>query len=269
MHPWRPGGDQGRGKTSLLPDDEAEFAHVAETYRGIQHESDAPESPPGEGSFSEWAYFQYGRWSFAARGWWVPKVPAPAGKPASNDPRGADELNALNWLAREKIDGFIPWTPIHHPDFPGQVVEIGGFKPFVLLNPPAKQLDPLAERHTDFVLQLARLMPELKISEARAELLGGGIQRVSVAVANLGYLSTASAMGQLSGEVYPLLLRLDAPKGSTYLKGSPRTELERIRGGDQIRCTWLIRPPGGKPAAATIRVSAPAAGSATTTIELK
>jgi hypothetical protein len=295
MHPWHPGGDQGRAKTSLQQDDAAEFDHVAEEYRTLHGGSDAPESPTGEGSFSEWAYFQYGRWSFAARGWWIPKVDPPADlpeehqratpgvvpplptptklaekhKPLSGEKRGAEQLNALNWMARERIDGFVPWTPIQHPDFPGRKVEVGGFKPFVLLNPPAKELDPLAERHTDFVLQLARLMPRLKIREARAEPLGSGIQRITVTVENTGYLATSSAMGQLSGEVFPLLLRLDAPKGSQYLKGTPRTELERIRGGDKVRWTWLIRPPEGKPSHATVRVSAPAAGFATATFELK
>lgn len=288
MHPWHPGGDSGRAKTSLLQDDAAEFDYVAEKYRAMHGGSDSPESPAGEGSFSEWAYFQYGRWSFAARGWWIPKVEAPlvpplpvptkpgektkpvgTHKPPSGETRGAELVNALRWMAREKIDGFVPWTPIAHPDFPGRRVEVGGFKPFVLLNPPTKELDPLAERHTDFVLELARLMPRLKISDALAEPLGGGIERITVAVENTGYLATASAMGQLSGEVYPLLLRLDAPKGSQYLKGGPRTELPRIRGGDKVRWTWLIRPPRGKPSQATVRVSAPAVGSATATIELK
>jgi hypothetical protein len=295
MHPWHPAGDSGRAKTSLQPDDEAEFDYVAEKYRAMHDGGDAPDSPAGEGSFSEWAYFQYGRWSFAARGWWIPKVEPPADateepkklqpgvvpplpqpskpiekrKPQSGETRGAEQVNALNWMAREKIDGFVPWTPIQHPDFPGRKVEVGGFKPFVLLNPPAKELDPLADRQTDFVLELARLMPRLQISEARAEPLGGGIQRISVTVENTGYLATASAMGQLSGEVFPLLLRLDAPKGSQYLKGTPRTELERIRGGDKVRWTWLIRPPEGKPGHANIRVSAPAVGSTTATLELK
>ena len=267
MHPWHPGSEQGRAKNSLLADDAAEFDHVAEKYRSLRGSSDAPDSPAGEGSFSEWAYFQFGRWSFAARGWWIPTVKS-AGK-ASGETRGAEQLNALNWLAHERIDGFVPWTPIEHPDFPGRKVEVGGFKPFVLLNPPAKELDPLAERHTDFVLELARLIPRLKIREARAELLGGGVQRITVSVENVGYLATASAMGQLSGEVFPLLLRLDAPKGSQYLKGTPRTELERIRGGDKVRWTWLIRPPEGKPGQATVRVSAPAAGFAEATIELR
>ena len=205
MHPWHPAGDSGRAKTSLQADDEAEFDYVAEKYRALHGGADAPDSPAGEGSFSEWAYFQYGRWSFAARGWWIPKVEPPADaaeepkklqpgvvpplpkpskpvekrKPPSGETRGAEQVNALNWMAREKIDGFVPWTPIQHPDFPGRKVEVGGFKPFVLLNPPAKELDPLADRHTDFVLELARLMPRLKISEARAEPLGGGIQRIT------------------------------------------------------------------------------------------
>ena len=115
-------------------------------------------------------------------------------------------MNALNWMASEKIDGFVPWTPIQHPDFPGRKVEVGGFKPFVLLNPPAKELDPLADRHTDFVLELARLMPRLRIRDARAELLGGGIQRITVTVENTGYLATLRRRWvQLSGETFPIL----------------------------------------------------------------
>ena len=39
----------------------------AEQYRKLHGGKDAPGSPKGEGSFSEWAYFHYGRWSLAAR----------------------------------------------------------------------------------------------------------------------------------------------------------------------------------------------------------
>ncbi len=323
LHPWKPGGDQGRIKSSLQAGDAAEFDYVAQKYRTIAGAADSPASPAGEGSFSDWAYFQYGRWSFAARGWWIPRVggggekntekadaekpsdarpadarptdaaPPPDDRPAGRGPRrggrrpfgqfgppaaeskpaedtyGVDPVNALRWFDREKIDGFVPWTRIEHPDFPGRKVEVGGFKPFLLLNPPAKLLDPLAEKQTDFVVELARLMPRVKIQESRVEPLGGGIQRITVTVANTGYLPTMSEMGRTTGEVYPLLLRLSPPKGTEYVKGVPRTELGRIRGGEKTEWTWLIRTPDGKPGKATVTVSSPVAGSDTTTLELK
>lgn len=273
MHPWQPDDNEGKVKSHIQRGDLAQFEFIAEKYRKLHGGSDAPASPPGEGSFSEWAYLQFGRWSFATRGWWIPKVAPPAAKPGEekkpDEPRGAEQLNALRWLAQEKIDGFVPWKPIKHPDFPNRTVEVGGFKPFLLLNPPAKELGPLADKHTDFVLELARLLPQVKIHEAKADPLGGGIQRISVTVMNSGYLPTANEMGKMTGEVWPLILKLEVPKGSTYLKGTPQKELDRLRGGEKTEWLWLIRTPEGKPGKATITVSAPAVGSDSAVVELK
>ncbi len=273
MHPWQPDDNEGKVKSHIQRGDLGQFEFIADKYRKLHGGSDPPPSPAGAGSFSEWAYMQFGRWSFSARGWWIPKVAAPAVKPGEekkpDDPRGAEQVNALRWFAQQKIDGFVPWKPIKHPDFPGRTVEVGGFRPFLLLNPPAKELDPLADKHADFLIELARLLPRLKIHEAKAEPLGDGIQRISVTVLNTGYLPTANEMGKLTGEVWPPILKLGAPKGSTYLKGTPQKELDRLRGGDKTEWQWLIRTPDGEPGQAKITVSAPAARSDSAELELK
>jgi zinc carboxypeptidase len=277
MHIWKPDDNEGKVKSHIQRGDLPQYEFIAEKYRKLLGASDPPSSPAGEGSFSEWAYMQFGRWSFAARGWWIPKVAAPAtpkgdkGKEEkkSEDSRGAEQVNALRWFKQEKIDGFVSWTPIKHPDFPGKTVEVGGFKPFLLDNPRAELLDPLAAKHADFVLELARLLPRIKIQEAKVEPLGAGIQRITVTVANTGYLPTASEIGRITGEIWPLLLVLDAPKGSTYLKGAPQQELGRLKSGEKTESSWLIRTPDAKPGKATITVSAPAVGSDTVAVELK
>jgi hypothetical protein len=278
MHVWKPDDNEGKVKSHIQRSDLLQYEFIAERYRKLLGASDPPPTPAGEGSFSEWAYMQFGRWSFAARGWWIPKVAAPAqpmregGKheeKKAEEARGAEQVNALRWFKQEKIDGFVPWTPIKHPDFPGKTVEVGGFKPFLLDNPPAKLLDPLAAKHTDFVLELARLLPRVKIQEAKVEPLGAGIQRITVTVVNSGYLPTSSEIGRITGEIWPMLLVLDAPKGSTYLKGTPQQELGRLRSGEKSEWSWLIRTPDGTQGKATITVSAPAVGSDTTTVELK
>ena len=74
MQPWKPADGQGRIKTAIQKDDAAHVDYLAEQYKKIHGGKDAPSSPAGEGSFSGWAYFHYGRWSLAARGWWIPKV---------------------------------------------------------------------------------------------------------------------------------------------------------------------------------------------------
>jgi hypothetical protein len=276
MHPWKPVDDKGRVRSHIQGGDAPFCDFIAEKYRKLLGAGDAPESPTGEGSFSEWAYYQFGRWSFAARGWWVPTAAGekqsgdkPSGEKPPSESRGAEFVNALRWFQSQKIDGFVNWQPIENPDFPGKRVEVGGFKPFLLHNPPAKELDPLAEKHFRFVIELARLLPQIKIQETKVEPLGDGIQRITATIVNPGYLPTMSEMGSVTQEVYPLLLKLDAPKGATYLKGSVRQELGVIRGGGKTEWIWLIRTPGGKPGKATITVSAPSVGSDSATIELK
>jgi len=47
--------------------------------------------------------------------------------------------------------------------FPDRKVEVGGFVPFLRLNPPADQLDPLAEKHLKFLQLVAERLSRLSI----------------------------------------------------------------------------------------------------------
>ncbi len=362
MNPWQPdGGAEGeRIKRTLLGADAPYHHFVAKTYREIHGGTEPPAAPDGVGSFSEWAYFQYGRWSFAARGWWIPPVPVaetkpeapgtapaadpgpaagdgkgagpspevepPAGgatpapeepradtdppsppaadpgagganataaagaapgaagtlppldpsgrvppnRPKTDDPRGAEWRNALRWFEREKIDGFIPWTPIAHPDFPGKTVEVGGFKPFILLNPPATELDPLAERHFAFLRRLAALLPDLRIHETRLERLGDGVHRLSARIVNAGYLPTQSAMGRTSGTPDPVWVRLTLPARAVLLAGHARRTLDPLEGsGGTAESTWLFRVEPGAGGTVEIEVGSPCAGSARASVPVE
>jgi hypothetical protein len=312
MHPWKPADGQGRIKTAIQKGDAAHLDYLAEQYKKIHGGKDAPPSPAGEGSFSGWAYFHYGRWSLAARGWWIPKVePAkkeeaevkkndaekqdgsgvagtatqdanseaaekkkPTGEQSKDkkapETRGADDVNALKWFDREKIDGFVPWVAIEHPDFPGKKVEVGGFKPFVLTNPPAKELDALADKHQQFLIEFTKQLPQLRLAEAKVEALGGGVYRIACHVLNSGYLPTMSEMGSLNGAAYPLQIELVVPEKTQFLKGTRRAELDRSAGrGGKAEVNWLVRTPDGKPAEGKIMVYAPAVGRAEATIQLK
>jgi hypothetical protein len=308
MHLWKSGSDQGRIKTSIQSADADLMNYIAEKYREIHGGKDAPASPAGQGSASEWAYYHYGRWSLAARGWWIPKVEAEKkseddkaadGGPKSDakkegedskaaekksderakksdekakksDDRNAELVNALRWFEREKLDGFVPWKAIEHPDFPEKKVEVGGFKPFVLLNPPAKELDSLAEIHSKFLVELAGLLPQLKITEPKTESLGAGVYRITATVVNTGFLPTMSEMGRISGTPYPLQAELQLPNGVTFIQNTPRREIAPLSGGGgKAELVWLVRAGDDKPAAGRIVVHAPAVGRAEAAIELK
>ena len=54
------------------------------------------------------------------------------------------EAAFLKFAEKNKInDVFVPWTEINHPDFPGKKTEVGGIKPFAMINPPADTLDDI------------------------------------------------------------------------------------------------------------------------------
>jgi hypothetical protein len=276
MHPAKPNpqAESTRIKTTLLGADAPYMDFLADRYRTIHGGKDAPSSPAGNGSFPDWTYFHYGRWSLAARAWWVPKVepkkPKEGEKKPAGEKRGEDDVNALRWLKREAIDGFVDWTPIEHPDFPGKKVEVGGFKPFIRLNPPAKELDALAEKHVAFLVDLAGRLPQLSIESPKIEPLGAGLFRVTATVSNTGYLPTMSEMGRVSDTAYPLQLKIEPPKGTKLLQGTERTRLERLSGnGGYQTYTWTLRRPDDAPPTATIRAYAPAVGEHSVPIELK
>lgn len=269
FHPWKPNqqAEGARIKTTVLSADAPLLEFLAADYRKLHGGSDPPGPPEGRGSFSQFAYFHYGRWSLAARGWWIPKVEA---KPEPADKRAADELNALRWFDQEKIDGFVPWTPIEHPDFPGQKVEVGGFKPFYALNPPAKLLDELADKHVKFVTGLADRLPKLVIADTKAQALGGGVVRITATVANQGYLPTMAEMGRINNEAYPVWIELTLPKETVWLDGHARTRLPRLEGlGGKAERVWLVRIPGELPKTIDVRAFAPAVGSVSQAVEIK
>lgn len=252
MNPWKPKGDQGKAKTALLPEDAPYFDYVAERYRETHEGKDAPPSPGGEGSFSEWAYFHFGRWSFGARAWWIPKE-----GDAPKETRGAEAIYALRWFEKEKIDGFVPWTPVDSK------TEVGGIRPFLLLNPPPKELDPLSEKHFAFLARLAELLPRLRIHEVKVDALGDGLHRITATVANVGYLPTVSEMGKITGAPYPLQIRIE---GATLVTGTARTRLDPLAGnGGKVERSWVVRGPG----AVTLTAWSPSVGSDSNTVELK
>lgn len=275
-HTWKPDGqaEQQRIKTRIVGADAPYQEFVAANYRNVHGGKDAPGPPEGHGSLSEWSYYHYGRWSLAARGWWIPQVPAKAPaegeKKPSDEKRGADDLNRLRWLAQQGIDGFVDWKAVEHPDFPGKVVEVGGFKPFYALNPPAKELDGLAGKHVDFLTGLPEFLPRIEIKETKIESLGGGLFRVTTKATNQGYLPTMTEMGRVNNAMHPLQISLELPKGTEFLRGSPRSRLGRLEGsGASSETVWLVRLPEAAPVMSKFKVWAPAIGTHETQAEFK
>jgi hypothetical protein len=188
----------------------------------------------------------------------------------ADDNRGAADRNALRWFDREKVTGFVPWTAIEHPDFPGRKVEVGGFVPYLRTNPPASELDALAEKHLQFLLAVAERLPRLAIETTKLESLGAGVYRLTVAVSNEGQMPTMPQMGRVSGQQYPVQLKIDVPEGVRLTPDVARVRVEVLaaRGGRHEE-TWLIYTTEGTAVQVMLTAWAPAVGNATHTVELK
>ncbi len=220
------------------------------------------------GTFSDWMYFQRGRLSLAVRPWDValaralaePKKADDGGrntedgtrtagdqdkkKDNSSDPnaakgdkkpakkeekRGEDERQELKWFDEHAPEAFVPWQAVEHHDFKGQRVEVGGYRPFVLTNPPAPMLAGVAAKQGDCLMELARRLPRIGIGKIECHLLADSVYGIEIHVVNTGFLPTALAHGETTQEVYPTRLIVDL-EPARVLAGARTTFLPTIAG---------------------------------------
>jgi len=220
------------------------------------------------GTFSDWMYFHRGRLSLAVRPWdpalavelsepnkakdattqekaagsHDPNTAKTEKKPAKDkDERNKEERKQLEWLDTHVPDAFVAWQAIDHPDFPGQRVEVGGYRPFATRNPPAKMLDAIAAKHGDFLTQLAQRLPRIRVSKVECRLLADSIYEVEMLVTNTGFLPTALAHGETTQEVYPTRVVLDLGP-ECFLAGTKVTNLPTIPGsGGTAKVRYALR----------------------------
>ena len=195
-------------KTTLQESDLPDYRALAETYKESATRKDPPSgSAQKGGTIGKWSYFHFGRPTVITRPWWPtidkaaaaekdePKEKKDGGKTAEKKEAGkekADEdaesekenekadgpaekkkntadATALEWFAKRKIDGFVPWKEYKHPDFPGRLVEIGGFRPFLRENPPQGELDGATDSAFTFLTKLEGLFSPACRSDGRSK----------------------------------------------------------------------------------------------------
>ncbi|MDP1563232.1 MAG: M14 family metallopeptidase [Pirellulaceae bacterium] len=292
--------DSARIKTKILTEDQVPMDRLAEAFRTAHGGKNAPESPTGAGSFSEWSYLHYGRWTFASRAWWVPTAEAPKAseksaeaevaeaasaedktdegiaeaappqepaKPATevkadaglakDDKRGATELNALAWFESQGIDAFVPWQMIEHPDLPGKQVEVGGFKPFYLLNPPAAQIEPLVEPHLGLLNAMVENWPKLAVRDLKAKRLGPGLYDITCQIVNTGGLPTMPQMAAVNGQWHPIQVQLQGLGEVRWIQGSQRQAVGRLaENGGKTEVRWVFQVLEGDSAEPALKIQA-------------
>lgn len=258
------------------------FKSVSEKYKDITGIKSAVSDKP-VGSMLEWAYFQFGVPAFSANLWSVREEQgeapakmkrdaqtgteteraAPAGQmdrqammrrfmqrstPSSSDASssGNDE-KWLKWID-EKNDGegFVTWTKFEHKQL-GEV-EIGGFVPYVRTNPKADQIPELSQRHAEFALFLASQFAEIELDEPQVKKLGSDLYELKIKIRNRGEFPYATAMGQRTGQINSIMLRLkfEDDEKMTLFGGAKRIDTNSLDAGEEKEFKWIIISSPGK-----------------------
>jgi hypothetical protein len=228
-----------------LEQDAKANAMVSDLYNKVTSMKDAPKTTAAGGDLLSWAYYHFGRYSFSTPGWYIPKAKSDTAK--KEKPLTADDVSAnyMRWAAQQNITpAFTEWKKITHPDFPNQVVEVGGLDPFVLINPPYNLVADIVKRHTTFLTRLAALQPEVDIANVQTEKLGNNITRITATIMNKGALASHSKLGERSYWVKRLNVRLNTDNNQQVLSGKKNQVLNSLEGYSSEKLTWLVRGTG-------------------------
>jgi len=165
----------------------------------------------------------------------MPK-PAGDGEAKKGDPKEQSMLEFSDKILDGK--GFVEWTEYDHPDL-GKV-EIGGFAPFLEINPPAEMIDSILDIHVPWIFNLIEKMPQLIIADYKIESKGAGIYSLEVWIENKGFLPFCTAMGKRNKIPAPAILTVEG-NGIEFLSGKKRTPINELNGKSATRFTWLIK----------------------------
>jgi hypothetical protein len=234
---------------------------MSDTYKKVKGTANAPSMGAQAGSFSTWAYFHYGRYSYVTPGWWAPvlevkqdstqtasdaKPAAGRGVPGGKSKEEASyDLRYVKWADSMGIkDYFVDWKKFDHPDFPGMDAEVGGFKPFVRHNPPVNYLDSTAIAHADFLTGLYSNMPKIEFQGVKVDKIDNELYRITGKLVNIGMLPTHSELGDRTRWVRKIRNRIILNTNQEVVLGPNRTFHNALQPGESIDINWLVKGKG-------------------------
>jgi murein tripeptide amidase MpaA len=238
-----------------------------------------------KGGLLDWIYEQLGAYPFATELW---SLPGKAGVEVKdfigffrNRPPETDA--AMLKVLDDELggEGFKPWTAFEHPQL-GQV-EIGGWDTvFTWQNPPGPMLEEVTGPNARFVLRAMGTAPMIEIRDARAELLGGEVYKVSAIIQNTGYLPTyVSEQAKKTPVIKPVKAEITLGDGGEIVSGTQEQDLGHLEGRanqydvlswagafgieSRAKAEWVIKQSGGT---VTITAGTPKAGTKTIEVSL-
>jgi len=127
-------------------------------------------------------------------------------------------------------------------------VEIGGFQPYLRVNPPADQIPELSEQHARFALYLASQFAEITMDAPQIKKLSSQLFEIKLKLHNTGAFPYATAMGQRSSNVTPIVLQMKFEDDDTMklFGGQKRIDIRNLDPGAERELKWVIISPPGK-----------------------
>lgn len=264
--------------------DESLFKAVSDKYKSITKINSAVSEKPF-GSFLEYGYFQFGVPSFSANLWSLRDDKPPAKPAAKKTPRAGQEGQSgqtqpqtmdrsammqrfasmrggeagssaassgndekwLKWIDdKNEGKGFVNWTKVDHKQL-GEV-EVGGFVPYLRVNPPADLIPDLSKSHAEFALYLASQFAEITMDEPVVEKLSSNLFRLTVKVHNQGEFPYVTAMGTRTRNITSIMLRLkfENENDMKLFGGNKRVDISTLASGAEQEYKWTIISPPGK-----------------------
>jgi len=283
--------------TEALKEDAALLKLLGERLYAAEDSAAPRSAEQGKGNFADWLYFQRGILVVETALWSPPlDVKAPKkedagdeeeedvdskaegegegeakGKKSKKDKSEKDaseEHKLLLWAdAWYRGEAFQPWAPFEHAQL--GAIEIGGWMPLVLQNPPAEVLPELTTNFTTFIDSLSEDLPQLRWSVEVTALDDAGVMEARAYLVCDGLLPTMTAMGSTTRQQLPLLITLELPANGELLVGRRVQTFERLDGlGGNSEFSWIFRVPlGAEPA--RLRATSKTAGQALVNLEVK
>ncbi|MBI5670542.1 MAG: peptidase M14 [Chloroflexi bacterium] len=203
------------------------------------------------GSLMQWSYDEMGIITFSTE-LWNPELAAGIADPAKYQVRARstdDELKLLRYNDEHLGGkGFINWTPFDHPQL-GRV-EIGGWTHmYTFRNPPPASwaatetacnfLPKTIHTNCLFTLKHAGCTPLLRFARLEAVALGADLYKITVVVANQGFLPTHVTQRALDfGMAGSVTAALELPAGAELLMGQATQDLGHLAGRDERNAPW-------------------------------
>jgi hypothetical protein len=213
------------------------------------------------GAGDDWAYEHLGVYSWTTEFW--DAIYRATGEHSPTDvwyvgPTPEQDLAVCRWSDTHAPDMYVAWRPFEHPQL--GPIEIGGVDAFhVWTNAPSSMLKSEVVPHTDVAIYQAMAAPRLEIKHTQVTALGDDVWKVSIGVANTGWLPTdITQYARQKRIVLPATVELTSVDHARveFVEGEARARIGQLEGRgsfllhggafsdgtpDRHLHTWIIR----------------------------